>query len=82
VATHIKLVLTDTLFDPPQLLNTNAGAIANNTSTQRDFIPMLFLERKVSNREGQAFEVPSTVCGVCSQNSLNLRAANSLKLIT
>jgi hypothetical protein len=63
----MKLVLTDPFLEPLQLLNTNTGAIANRTSTQRDFIPMLFLGRKVSNREGQAFEVSSTVWGVCSQ---------------
>jgi hypothetical protein len=38
-------------------LNTNTGAIANITSTQRDFIPMLFLGRKVSTL--RSFKVPS-----------------------
>jgi hypothetical protein len=50
----MKLVVTDGFFEPLQLLSTNTGAIANTTSTQRDFIPMLILGRKVSNREGQA----------------------------
>jgi hypothetical protein len=39
--------LTD-VFELLQLFRTNTGVAANNTSTQRDFIPMLFLGRKVS----------------------------------
>jgi hypothetical protein len=75
----MKLVLTEPFFEPLQLLSTNTGTIANNISTQRDFIPMLFLGRKVSNREGQTFEVSSTVCGVCSQIP-EPEAGNSLSL--
>jgi hypothetical protein len=53
----MKLVLADTLFEPLQLLSTNTGAIANTTSTQRDFIPMLILGRKFSTL--RSFKVPS-----------------------
>jgi hypothetical protein len=49
----MKLVVADTLFEPLQLFRTNTGTIANTASTQRDFIPMLILRTKVSNREGQ-----------------------------
>jgi hypothetical protein len=44
----MKLVVPDTLFEPPQLFRTNASAIGKHISTQRDFIPMLILGRKVN----------------------------------
>jgi hypothetical protein len=65
----MKLVSAGALFDPLQLFNTNTGAIANTTSIQRDFIPMLFLGRKVSNREGQAFKVHRLLAALGSKDS-------------
>jgi hypothetical protein len=52
----MKLVLAGVLFEPLQLFSTKTGVTAKTTSTQRYFIPMLILGRKVSNREGQAFK--------------------------
>jgi hypothetical protein len=78
----MKLVLTDTLFDPLQLLRTNTGAVANNTSTQRDFIPMLILGRKVSNREGQAFKLPQVLAAIWLRDFVEPSGRKQSELIT